>query len=120
MMEARKTRQARRSMRSRRHQARLGVCRIVARLSGKHTYAQLIASDCRVLAAASTVEKDVRQALANKGGNITAAEAVGKRLAEKAAEVDLGARLAFDRGGRKYHGRIKALAEAARAGGLQF
>lgn len=99
--------------------ASLGAFRIVARLSGRHTYAQIISPDNNVLAAAGTPEKPVRESLNGKYSNIAAAETVGQKLAEKAAGLELG-RLAFDRGGRKYHGRIRALADALRAGGLKF
>jgi large subunit ribosomal protein L18 len=87
--------------------------------SDKHIYAQVIDDTCgRTLAAASSVEKEVRGSAPN-GGNIAAAKLVGKAVADraKAAGVTL---VAFDRGGRKYHGRVKALAEAAREGGLKF
>ena len=71
----------------------------------------------KVLTAASTLEKEVRAALAN-GGNVKAAEAVGTRIAEKAKALGIE-KVALDRGGLQYHGRIKALAEAARAAGLK-
>lgn len=80
----------------------------------KHIYAQLIDDDAgRTLAAAST------QSLKLSGNNIEAAKAVGKALGEAAIQKSIHA-CCFDRGGRLYHGRIKALAEAARAAGLQF
>jgi large subunit ribosomal protein L18 len=72
----------------------------------------------KVLAAASTAEKEVRAQLAN-GGNKAAAAAVGKRIAEKAKKLGIE-RVAFDRGGFRFHGRVKALAEAARESGLKF
>jgi large subunit ribosomal protein L18 len=87
--------------------------------SDKHIYAQLIDDHAgKTLAAVSSVVSDVRGDLKN-GGNIAAAERVGKAIADraKAAGITL---VAFDRGGRKYHGRIKALADAARKGGLKF
>ena len=99
--------------------AALGSFRIVARLSGRHTYAQIISPDNNVLAASGTPQKALRESLDGKYSNIAAAETVGRNLAEQAAGLDLG-RLAFDRGGRKYHGRIRALAESLRAGGLKF
>jgi large subunit ribosomal protein L18 len=87
--------------------------------SDKHIYAQLIDDMAgRTLASASSALTDVRGDLKN-GGNITAAKAVGKAIAERAKAVGV-TKVAFDRGGRKYHGRIKALADAAREGGLQF
>ncbi|GAA5178238.1 50S ribosomal protein L18 [Niveibacterium umoris] len=87
--------------------------------SNCHIYAQVI-SGCgsKVLAAASTVEADVRKDLSN-GGNASAAAVVGKLIAERAKAAGIEA-VAFDRAGFKYHGRVKALAEAAREGGLKF
>ncbi len=87
--------------------------------SNCHIYAQVI-SGCgsKVLAAASTVEADVRKDLSN-GGNVAAAAVVGKLIAERAKAAGIEA-VAFDRAGFKYHGRVKALAEAAREGGLKF
>lgn len=108
-----------RGAQTRRRQATLEAYRIVARLSVRHIYAQIVAPDGRVLAAACTPQKVLREELKGKYSNIAAAERVGQKLAEKAVGLPLG-QLAFDRGGRKYHGRIKALAEALRAGGLQF
>lgn len=87
--------------------------------SRAHIYAQII-DDVKglTLAAASTVDKDLRKSLKSTGG-IEAAKAVGKLLAERAKSAHVNA-VVFDRGGRLYHGRIKALAEASREGGLQF
>ena len=109
--------------------ARIAVQR-VARLtvfrSNLHIYASVISGDgVKVLASASTAEADVRKELAGdskvsgKGGNVSAAAVVGKRIAEKAKAAGID-RVAFDRSGFAYHGRIKALAEAAREAGLQF
>ena len=87
--------------------------------SSKHIYAQVINDmDGKTLASASSVEGETLGSLKN-GGNIAAAKLVGKAIAEasKAAGV---AQVAFDRGGRRYHGRVKALADAAREGGLKF
>src|SRR5690349_434361 len=87
--------------------------------SDKHIYAQLIDDLAgRTLASAATTSTDVRGSLAN-GGNIAAAKLVGKAIAERGKAAGVS-KVAFDRGGRKYHGRIKALADAAREGGLQF
>jgi large subunit ribosomal protein L18 len=87
--------------------------------SDKHIYAQVIDDYAgKTLVAASSVQKDVRGGL-NNGGNIKAAEAVGKAIAEKAKSAGI-TMVAFDRGGRKYHGRIKALADSARKAGLKF
>jgi large subunit ribosomal protein L18 len=87
--------------------------------SSKHIYAQLVDDLTGVtLAAAGTTSKDSRKDLPY-GGNIKAAQAVGKRLAEAAKEKGIQ-KAAFDRGHYRYHGRVKALADAARQGGLQF
>jgi len=84
-----------------------------------HIYAQVI-SACggKVLASASSLEAEVRNELAS-GGNVKAAEVVGKRVAEKAKSAGI-VEVAFDRSGNRYHGRVKALAEAAREHGLKF
>ena len=87
--------------------------------SDKHIYAQLIDDYAgRTLASAGSTLADVRGDLKN-GGNIEAARRVGRAIAERAKSAGI-TKVAFDRGGRKYHGRIKALADAAREGGLQF
>lgn len=87
--------------------------------SDKHIYAQVIDDLAgKTLVAASSVQSDVRGDLKN-GGNIAAAKAVGKAVAAKAKAAGIE-KVAFDRGGRRYHGRVKALAEAAREGGLKF
>jgi len=119
------TKKEQRIRRSRQTRARIAVQR-VARLtvfrSNLHIYASVISEDgTRVLAAASTAEKDVRAQLGGdgKGGNVAAATLIGKRIAEKAKAAGVE-KVAFDRAGFAYHGRIKALAEAAREGGLQF
>jgi large subunit ribosomal protein L18 len=97
----------------------IGAVRLTVHRSNSHIYAQLTSSaGDRVLASASSAEKDVRARLKN-GGNRNAAEAVGARIAEKAKQAGIE-RVAFDRAGYRYHGRVKALAEAARAGGLKF
>lgn len=87
--------------------------------SDKHIYAQVIDDIAgRTLASAASTATEVRGELAN-GGNVAAAKAVGKAIAERAKAVGV-TQVAFDRGGRKYHGRVKALADAAREGGLKF
>jgi large subunit ribosomal protein L18 len=99
--------------------ARLKALRLTVHRTNSHIYAQIIdASGGKVLATASTAEKEVRSKLKN-GGNKEAAAIVGKRIAERAKQAGIE-KVAFDRGGYSYHGRVKALAEAARAGGLQF
>ena len=106
----------RRAARTRALQCRLGVPRLIVHLTQKHTYAQIISTDATVLASASTLERDIRDQIRN-GANIDAAKLIGQRLATKAGSVG---RLGFDRSGWCYGGRIKALAEAAREGGLLF
>ena len=116
---------AQRLRRSRQTRARIALQR-VARLtvfrSNLHIYASVISEDgSKVLASASTAEKAVREELgaAGKGGNVAAATLIGKRIAEKAKSLGIES-VAFDRSGFRFHGRVKALAEAARAGGLKF
>jgi large subunit ribosomal protein L18 len=93
--------------------------RLVVGRSNCHIYAQLIApSGDKVLASASTVEADVRKDLKN-GGNRAAATLIGQRIAERAKALGIES-VAFDRAGFRFHGRVKALAEAAREGGLKF
>lgn len=93
--------------------------RLTVHKSNLHIYAQIIAaSGDKVLASASTLEADVRKSLKN-GGNVEAAAVVGKLIAEKAKKAGVST-VAFDRSGYKYHGRIKALADAARENGLSF
>jgi large subunit ribosomal protein L18 len=97
----------------------VGAVRLTVHRTNSHIYAQLTSSaGDKVLACASTVEKEVRAQLKN-GGNRKAAELVGTRIAQKAKQAGIEA-VAFDRAGYRYHGRVKALAEAARAGGLKF
>ena len=96
-----------------------GAVRLTIHRSNEHIYAQITTpTGDKVLAAASSLEKEVRGQLKN-GGNRKAAEAVGVRIAQKAKQAGIEA-VAFDRAGYRYHGRVKALAEAARAGGLKF
>jgi large subunit ribosomal protein L18 len=96
----------------------LKAMRLSVHRTPQHIYAQIFDSDSKVLAAASTLQKDVREGLKNTG-NATAAAAVGKAIAEKAKIAGIK-QVAFDRSGFKYHGRIKALADAARESGLTF
>jgi large subunit ribosomal protein L18 len=93
--------------------------RLTVSRSNCHIYAQLIApSGDKVLASASTLEADVRKDVKN-GGNKAAAAAIGKRIAERAKALGIDS-VAFDRAGFRFHGRVKALADAAREGGLKF
>jgi large subunit ribosomal protein L18 len=109
----------RRALQTRHKIRELGAVRLTVHRTNSHIYAQLTtpAGD-KVLAAASSAEKELRATIKN-GGNKQAAEAVGTRIAEKAKQAGIET-VAFDRGGNRYHGRVKALAEAARAGGLKF
>ncbi|MBW3566590.1 MAG: 50S ribosomal protein L18 [Proteobacteria bacterium] len=109
----------RRAARARHKIRELGAHRLSVFRTPRHIYAQVISPDgATVIAAASTVEKDLRKGL--KGtGNTEAAVQVGKAIAEKAKAAGIE-QVAFDRSGFKYHGRVKALADAARESGLQF
>ena len=109
----------RRAKTTRSHIRDLGVARLSVLRSGQHIYAQVFTADgSKVLASASTVQTDVREGLKN-GKNSDAASRVGKMIAERALAAGVE-KVAFDRSGYRYHGRIKALAEAAREGGLKF
>lgn len=111
-----------RQRRARKTRARIAEkksIRLAVNRTNFHIYAQVIsACGSRVLVSASSIEAEVRKALPN-GGNKAAAAVVGKRIAEKARNAGI-TRVAFDRSGNRYHGRVKALAEAARENGLQF
>ena len=86
----------------------------------KHIYAQVIDDEAGVtLVAASTVEPELREAVGGYGGNVEAARVVGRAIAERALARGIR-KVVFDRGGYRYHGRVKALAEAAREAGLEF
>jgi large subunit ribosomal protein L18 len=109
----------RRSRQTRLKIRELGVMRLTVHRTNTHIYAQITsARGDKVFATASSVEKELRGQLAH-GGNRKAAEAVGQRIAQKAKAKGIES-VAFDRAGYRYHGRVKALAEAARAGGLKF
>ena len=97
----------------------IGAVRLTVHRTNLHIYAQITSPGGeKVIASASSIEKDVRGAL-KSGGNRKAAEAVGARIAEKAKAAGV-TEVAFDRAGFSYHGRVKALADAAREGGLKF
>lgn len=107
----------RRARRARARMRDLGVNRLSVHRTPRHIYAQIIApAGDKVLACASTLDGDLR---GGKTGNVEAAAAVGKLVAERAKEAGIES-VAFDRGGYKYHGRVKALADAARESGLNF
>ncbi len=102
--------------------AELKVNRLSVHRTNVHIYATIFGPDAKVLASASTAEAEVRQELASqsgKGGNVAAATLVGKRVAEKALKAGIS-EVAFDRAGFRYHGRVKAVAEAAREAGLKI
>ena len=114
-----KTGRLRRARRSRAKIRELGVERLCVFRTPRHIYAQLIGtSGADVIASVSTLDKDVKASVSN-GGNVSAATTVGKMIAEKAKAAGV-TRVAFDRSGFKYHGRVKALADAARENGLEF
>lgn len=99
--------------------AQLKAVRLTVHRSNAHIYAQVVdSSGTKVLASASTAEAEVRAALKN-GGNVQAAAEIGRRIAERAKQLGI-AEVAFDRSGYKFHGRVKALAQAAREAGLKF
>ena len=125
-MSNKKEQRLRRSRATRLRIATQRVARLTVFRSNQHIYASIVSDDgARVLASASTAEADVRKELAGdggasgKGGNTAAAQTIGKRIAERAKAAGVE-KVAFDRAGFAYHGRVKALAEAAREAGLQF
>ena len=118
-MSIKNTARLRRAKSTRAHIRNLGVPRLTVLRTGQHLYAQLFTADgSKVLASASTVQADVMAGLKN-GKNAEAAAKVGQVIAEHAKAAGFE-KVAFDRSGYRYHGRIKALADAAREGGLQF
>jgi large subunit ribosomal protein L18 len=121
-MLTKKEQRLRRAKQTRIRIATQGTARLMVNRTNLHIYASVISGDgSQVLASASTLEADVRKELgeAGKGSNTAAAAAIGKRIAEKAKAAGVE-KVAFDRAGFAYHGRVKALAEAAREAGLQF
>ena len=121
MMDKKQSR-LRRGRQTRAKIAELKVNRLAVHRTNSHIYATIISPDAKILASASTLEAEVRLELAGKsglGGNAAAASLVGKRVAEKALKAGI-AEVAFDRSGFRYHGRVKAVAEAAREAGLKF
>jgi large subunit ribosomal protein L18 len=118
MIDKRQSR-LRRARQTRARIAEQRAVRLTVHRSNLHIYAQVIdASGSNVIASASTLDKDLRGQMPN-GGNVKAAALVGRRIAQKAREKGIE-KVAFDRSGYKYHGRVKALAEAAREAGLKF
>lgn len=115
-----KSSRIRRARKSRAKIRELGVHRLTVHRTPRHIYAQVIApNDARVIASASTLDKGVLGDATGHTGNASAAALVGKVIAERAKAAGV-AQVAFDRSGFKYHGRVKALADAARENGLKF
>jgi large subunit ribosomal protein L18 len=122
MTLTKKEQRLRRARQTRIRIATQGVARLTVNRTNLHIYAQLISDDgAKVLATASTAEAGIRKELggSGKGATVAAAASVGKRIAEKAKAAGVD-KVAFDRAGFAYHGRVKALADAAREAGLQF
>ncbi len=118
-MNSKKQSRIRRAKRARMKIRELGAHRLCIHRTPRHIYAQVISPDgAKILASASTLDADVKSAV-KATGNIDAASAVGKAIAEKSKAAGVSS-VAFDRSGFKYHGRVKALADAAREGGLEF
>ena len=116
-MSDKKLSRQRRARRTRMNIREQGVTRLCINRTPRHIYAQVIAEGgAKVLASASTLDKDLKS---ESTGNVTAAAAVGKLVAERAVAAGVKS-VAFDRSGFKYHGRVKALADAAREAGLEF
>jgi large subunit ribosomal protein L18 len=114
-----KERRLRRAVKTRAHIRHLDVARLSIHKTPRHIYAQLTdAQGAKVIAAASTVQTAVKEGL-KATGNVEAAKAVGRAIAERAKAAGV-TRVAFDRAGFRYHGRVKALADAARESGLEF
>jgi large subunit ribosomal protein L18 len=110
----------RRASRTRAKIRELGAYRLCIHRTPQHIYAQIIApAGDQVVACASTVEKEFRQSIAGHKGNAGAAATIGKAIAARALAKGIE-KVAFDRSGFRYHGRMKALADAAREGGLKF
>ena len=116
-MHLKKTKRTRRALKSRMRMRKQGIERLSVTRSGRHIYAQVISADgAKVLAQASTLDETLRSAGAC---NIELASKVGELVADRAKNIGV-MKVAFDRSGFKYHGKIKALAEAARANGMEF
>jgi large subunit ribosomal protein L18 len=121
-MLTKKEQRLRRARQTRIRIATQGVARLTVNRTNLHIYASVISGDGgKIIASASTAEAEIRKTLgaAGKGGNVAAAQIIGKRVAEKARAAGVE-KVAFDRAGFAYHGRVKALADAAREAGLQF
>ena len=120
MSMTKKEQRLRRSRQTRVRIALQGVARLAVHRTNLHIYASIVSGDgVQVLASASTAEKEIRDQLSGKSSNVSAATMIGTRIAEKAKAAGID-KVAFDRSGFAYHGRVKALADAAREAGLQF
>ncbi|MDQ2994092.1 MAG: 50S ribosomal protein L18 [Pseudomonadota bacterium] len=113
-----RTARLRRAKPARATSKRLGKARLSVHRTPRHMYAQVILPNGKVVAVASTVDKGLREQCKN-GGNVDAAKLVGALIAERALKANITS-VAFDRSGFAYHGRVQALADAAREGGLKF
>jgi large subunit ribosomal protein L18 len=119
MIITKKQRRLRRAVKTRAHIRELAVARLTVHRTPRHIYAQVTdSSGAKVIAAASTLQEAVRQGL-KATGNVEAAKAVGRAIAERTKAAGVS-KVAFDRAGFQYHGRVKALADAAREAGLEF
>ncbi len=119
MIITKKQRRLRRATRTRAHIRDLSIARLTVHRTPKHIYAQVTdAAGAKVIAAASTTQKAVREGLKTTG-NVDAAKAVGRAIATRAKAAGIS-KVAFDRAGFQFHGRVKALADAAREAGLEF
>ena len=119
MIISKKQRRLRRAVKARSHIRNLAAARLSVHRTPNHIYAQITDADgAKVIAAASTLQKAVREGLKNTG-NVEAAKAVGRAIAERSKAAGVS-KVAFDRSGFQYHGRVKALADAAREAGLEF
>ncbi len=119
MIITKKERRLRRALKTRAHIRDLGVARLTVHRTPRHIYAQVTdPMGAKVIAVASTVQEAVRQGLKTTG-NVAAAKAVGRVIAERSKAAGVS-KVAFDRAGFRFHGRVKALADAAREAGLEF
>lgn len=119
MAITKKQRRQRKIKRIRSTIAEQGKVRLTVHRTPRHIYAQLFSPQGQTLVTASTLEKQVREQTSNNGGNIAAAAIVGSLIGERAKQASI-TECAFDRSGFRYHGRIRALADAARSAGLHF
>ena len=117
-MNVKKVTRLRRAKKARGKISRLRATKLCVHRTPQHIYAQVVSPEGKVLASASSVEKEFKQKHP-KTGNVAAATEIGKLIARRAKTKDI-VKVAFDRSGFRYHGRVKALADAAREGGLEF